>query len=98
LQGIETPAGPTPPNYIDQQISLLTPIYLDIAPTGEFFGSVKVDPFPLYTVGETVKTVFVSGNPRNNPMRGGSFLLVERRRDDMTGWEVVATDADWSTK
>jgi neutral ceramidase len=91
--------GPPPPNLLDKQFSLISPIVLDMPPVGYKFGDVKLQPYPMAYPGETIVTRFVSGHPRNSPMREGTFILVERRDDDNGNkWHIVATDADWSTK
>ncbi len=61
------------------------------------FGDVLVEPVPELNPGDTVMTQFVGGHPRNNPMREGTFLLVEKDVGEAR-WKTVATDADWSTK
>lgn len=82
---------------MDLQISLLLPIVIDLPPPGCFIGQTKVEPLPYYFVGETVRTTFISGHMRNNPLREGSFFIVEHLESE-SKWRVVATDADWNTK
>jgi len=61
-------------------------------------GQAKEEPSETYLAGETVRAVFVAGHLRNNGLREGSYFTIERLRDGGSGWDVVATDADWSTK
>jgi len=98
LQGSELDQGPLPPNLLDQQLSLITPIVLDTVPFLHDFGDVVTQPSRTVIAGSVVSTKFISGHPRNNPMREGTFLLVERQVDESSRWEVIRTDADWDTK
>lgn len=91
-------AGPSPPDLLKEQISLVTPVLIDTAPMLKRFGDVVLDPLASYSKGQIVEVTFISGNPRNNPMLDGTFLTVERKDDASSGWIVVATDADWETK
>ena len=93
--------GPTPPLLIKGQISLNPPIIFDSPPLMKNFGECIREPYPLAFPGETITATFIAGHPRNNPLRGGTFFVVERKPDgakDTDRWEVVATDADWETE
>ncbi|XP_049537702.1 neutral ceramidase [Anopheles darlingi] len=98
--------GPTPPYEDDKQISLTTGVIFDSHPLGKDFGEVKLQPLAEYGRGETVSTVFIAGNPRNNLMHDKSYFTVERLSGDgaadgdeaVGAWTVVATDANWETR
>ncbi|CAL4067282.1 unnamed protein product, partial [Meganyctiphanes norvegica] len=91
------PPGPSPPFMIDDQITLLPGVMYDAAGIGYSFGEVIAQPYPMVYAGETILAKFVTGHPRNDPMLGRSFLLIEHMVDQDT-WETVATDASWSTR
>lgn len=97
FQGTSLPEGPSPPNLLSRQFSLIGPILIDVPAVGKSFGDTVGELKGTFTVGETISAVFVSGHPRNDVMREGSFFLIERE-NEQGNWEVVATDADWSTK
>ncbi|XP_076051185.1 neutral ceramidase [Oratosquilla oratoria] len=103
MQDDAMPPGPTPPDLLPDQMSLLPDVIFDGAPLGRHFGEVVAQPFPLVYTGETVSVKFVAGHPRNTRGPGGSFLTVERLEggsaaDDDANWVTVATDANWSTR
>ncbi|XP_050511966.1 neutral ceramidase isoform X3 [Diabrotica virgifera virgifera] len=75
--------------------SLLPPVMLDSPGTGDF-GECIVQPKPLYHIGDTVSTVFISGHPRNSNLQEDTFLTVEKK--DKNSWKTIATDASWETK
>lgn len=60
--------GPSPPDYLSEQLSFHFPVIFDAAPSGDTFGSVHVAPKASYTVNSTVEAQFWAGNPRNNLM------------------------------
>ncbi|XP_052124114.1 neutral ceramidase [Frankliniella occidentalis] len=88
--------GPTPPEMMNDLISLLPPVLFDSAMWEKSFGEVLEQPEDAYGPGDIVHVSFVSGHLRNNPRREDTFLTVERRERE--GWKVVATDANWETK
>jgi neutral ceramidase len=93
--------GPDPPLLIKGQISFNPPIVMDMPPFLRKMGECIREPYPRAYPGETIKATFIAGHPRNNPLRGGSFFVVERKPDNggkYAKWETVATDADWSTE
>uniref|UniRef100_A0A182JAR3 Neutral ceramidase n=1 Tax=Anopheles atroparvus TaxID=41427 RepID=A0A182JAR3_ANOAO len=111
-QGETLDAGPVPPVEDDKQITLSTGVVFDGHPFGWYFGDCKLQPRDTpYQRGETVRVMFIAGNPRNNLMHEKTYFTVERllsdfeetnsvdhhdgRRDE---WEVIATDANWETK
>ncbi|KAJ8112946.1 hypothetical protein OPT61_g4806 [Boeremia exigua] len=88
------PAGPTPPDNRARSISLITGVVYDSAGIGTSFGAIKTAPKASYTIGETVRVVFVGANPRNNLRLEGSYTSIERRSDAGV-WEQVRGDRDW---
>ena len=53
------------------------------------------DAAPAYQLNQTVTVSFVTGHPKNNLHRNGTFLEVQK----VTGgqWQRVADDGDWGT-
>lgn len=51
-----------------------------------------------YQGSDVVKAIFVGGHPKNNPLREGTFLTIERENEGSARWQLVRTDADWDTK
>lgn len=72
-------AGPQPPDLLDKQISLLTPVVVDMTPLGVNFGDVKIDvpSNSTFKRGDTVTVTFWSACPRNDLMTEGTYALVE---------------------
>ncbi|XP_020265586.1 neutral ceramidase-like isoform X2 [Asparagus officinalis] len=91
------PSGPQPPNLLDQQISLLTPVVTDSTPIGTKFGDVSVD-VPhnsTFRPGKTVTATFWSACPRNDLMTEGTFALVEMLHQESNVWVPAYDDDDW---
>ncbi|GFO12902.1 LOW QUALITY PROTEIN: neutral ceramidase-like [Plakobranchus ocellatus] len=57
-KNLSLPAGPSPPDLLDKQISLLPGVVFDSAPAGKQFGSVVKDAAPSYAQGSTVTVEF----------------------------------------
>ncbi|MFB7026667.1 MULTISPECIES: neutral/alkaline non-lysosomal ceramidase C-terminal domain-containing protein [unclassified Streptomyces] len=53
------------------------------------------DPAADHRPGRWVTVVFVTGHPKNNPRRGGTFLEVQRLRGRT--WVRHLDDGDWRT-
>ena len=68
--------GPSPPDYLGDQLSLHFPVIFDAAPSGNTFGSVHLAPKASYAVNSTVEVQFWAGNPRNNLMVSSGNLCV----------------------
>ncbi|KAK2641812.1 hypothetical protein Ddye_023575 [Dipteronia dyeriana] len=68
-----------PPDLLDKQISLLTPVVMDSTPSGVNFGDVKTDvpQNSTFKRGDMVSVIFWSACPRNDLMTEGTFSLVE---------------------
>lgn len=90
--------GPTPPEMMNDLITLLPPVLFDSPVWEKSFGDVLDEPEKEYGPGDIVHVSFVSGHPRNNARREDTFLTVERREPGSGGWRVIATDANWETK
>ncbi|KAI8979014.1 Neutral/alkaline nonlysosomal ceramidase [Pilobolus umbonatus] len=43
-----------------------------------------------------MSALFVAGNPRNDPMRGKTFLTVEKKVEN--DWKIIRTDDDYDTR
>ena len=54
LQGVPVSPGPSPPNYLDEQISLVTPVVLDGVPFLKDFGDIKSNAHSRYRRGVSV--------------------------------------------
>ncbi|KAM7257477.1 hypothetical protein ACFE04_013218 [Oxalis oulophora] len=96
LKGQTVEAGPQPPDLLNKQISLLTPVVVDMAPVGENFGDCISD-VPKNTTfkkGDMVSVVFNSACPRNDLMTEGTFALVEVLHGTDT-WVPVYDDDDF---
>lgn len=90
----------TPPDLGENKLfSIISPILMDRAPMLKTFGQVLKQPVSVVdpAAGEVVQVEFAGGHPRHYPLREGSFLLVEKQVGQ-DQWEIVATDADWSTQ
>ncbi|KAL2508321.1 Neutral/alkaline non-lysosomal ceramidase [Forsythia ovata] len=79
ISGQPVQSGPQPPDMLDKQISLLTPVVVDATPLGVSFGDVNVDvpKNSTFKRGGKVTVIFWSANPRNDLMTEGTFALVE---------------------
>ncbi|WCJ20391.1 Neutral ceramidase [Euphorbia peplus] len=79
LSGKPVEPGPQPPDMLDRQISLLTPVVMDTTPAGVNFGdcSSDVPKNATFKRGDNVTVIFWSACPRNDLMTEGTFSLVE---------------------
>ncbi|KAA8549353.1 hypothetical protein F0562_001037 [Nyssa sinensis] len=79
ISGQSVEPGPQPPDLLDKQISLLTPVVLDTTPPGTKFGDISADvpKNSTFKRGDMVTVVFWSACPRNDLMTEGTFALVE---------------------
>ncbi|KAL1193152.1 Neutral ceramidase 3 [Cardamine amara subsp. amara] len=97
LSGQATDPGPQPPDLLDKQISLVTPVVADMTPIGTAFGDVisDVPQSSKFRKGIDIVTVkFRSANPRNDLMTEGTFALVERWLEGRETWVPVYDDDD----
>ncbi|XWS59914.1 hypothetical protein CRYUN_Cryun08bG0163000 [Craigia yunnanensis] len=95
ISGGSVEPGPQPPDLLDKQISLLTPVVLDATPLAVNFGDVKDDvPNSNFKRGDVVSVTFWSACPRNDLMTEGTFALVELLQDQKT-WLPAYDDDDF---
>ncbi|ETN60612.1 ceramidase [Anopheles darlingi] len=79
MDGEKLAPGPMPPFEDHKQITLSTGVVFDGHPFGWYFGDCKVQPKETpYHRGDTVRAMFIAGNPRNNLMHERSYFTVER--------------------
>ncbi|GAB2565255.1 neutral/alkaline ceramidase [Kribbella endophytica] len=91
----QIPLGARPPRPITAELNLQTGVVLDTPPLFKSFGQVLADAAPAYQVNQTVKVEFVTGHPKNNLHRNGTFLEVQQLNGGQ--WQRVADDGDWDT-
>ncbi|KAI3797131.1 hypothetical protein L1987_32384 [Smallanthus sonchifolius] len=93
-------AGPQPPDLLEKQISLLTPVVMDATPLGASFGDCKSDvpPDSTFKQGDVVTVTFWSACPRNDLMTESTYALVEIFVQSTNNWEAAYDDDDWCLK
>ncbi|GMJ08415.1 neutral ceramidase 2 [Hibiscus trionum] len=95
ISGRSVEAGPQPPDLLDKQIGLLTPVVLDATPLGVNFGDVKDNVSnSTFKQGDMVSVTFWSACPRNDLMTEATFSLVELLQDQNT-WIPAYDDDDF---
>ncbi|GAB2591475.1 ceramidase CerN [Streptomyces capparidis] len=94
--GTAVPRGPQPPDLSDRQLNLQTGVVRDSAPSGTAFGQVTTEPAASYARGATATVEFVTGHPKNDLHRNGTFLEVQRLVDG--AWTRYLDDGDWQTR
>lgn len=67
----------------------------DTAPASKDFGDVVTQPRKTYAVGDEAAAVFVTGHPKNDLRRGGTFIEVQRKVGG--AWKRVHDDSDFCT-
>nr|KYP73521.1 Neutral ceramidase [Cajanus cajan] len=79
ISGQPVEPGPQPPDLLNKQISLLTPVVVDGTPIGVKFGDCDSDvpKNSTFKRGDMVTVTFWSACPRNDLMTEGTFSLVE---------------------
>lgn len=89
-------AGPQPPDLLEKQISLLTPVVMDATPLGSKFGDLIADvpQSSTFKRGDLVSVSFWSACPRNDLMTEGTFALVEILQGKDT-WVPAYDDDDF---
>ncbi|KAL3624008.1 Neutral ceramidase 1 [Castilleja foliolosa] len=97
INGQSVELGPQPPNLLDKQISLLTPVVMDATPIGSNFGDVSLDvpKNSTFKRGDKVTVIFWSACPRNDLMTEGTFALVEILKVKDNTWLPVYDDDDF---
>ncbi|MFC4058644.1 neutral/alkaline ceramidase [Planomonospora corallina] len=94
--GAPVDPGQAPPDLSERQFTLQTGVVLDSAPPSTSFGQVLAQPAASYRRGERVEAEFVTGHPKNDLHRNGTFLEVQRLADGR--WERHLDDGDWATR
>ncbi|KAM7522112.1 hypothetical protein LguiA_012014 [Lonicera macranthoides] len=96
ISGKPVEPGPQPPDLLDKQISLLTPVVVDLTPPGVNFGDISTDvpKNATFKKGEMASVVFWSACPRNDLMTEGTFALVEIL-NGKDAWAPVYDDDDF---
>ncbi|KAL5747999.1 hypothetical protein ACOSQ2_025296 [Xanthoceras sorbifolium] len=96
VSGRPVESGLQPPDLLNKQISLLTPVVMDSTPSGVNFGDVKTDvpQNSTFKRGDTVSVIFWSACPRNDLMTEGTFSLVEILHGNAT-WIPAYDDDDF---
>jgi neutral ceramidase len=96
LKGQTVEPGPQPPDLLNKQISLLTPVIVDMSPPSANFGDCisDVPKNATFKRGDMVSVVFCSACPRNDLLTEGTFALVEVLHG-MDTWVPVYDDDDF---
>ena len=94
--GADVPRGPAPRDMSGFQPNFGPEVPVDAPLAGRQFGDVLVQPASTASAGTQVAVEFVTGHPKNNLHRGGTFFEVQR--EDGARWLRHADDGDWSTK
>ncbi|GAA2361084.1 ceramidase CerN [Saccharopolyspora halophila] len=94
--GRQVGIGQLPPDMSGTMPSFQPGVLFDVPPPGRSFGDVLVQPRARYRAGERVTAEFVTGHPKNDLRRGGTFTEVQRLLDGR--WVTVADDRDWATR
>ncbi|MFJ8433988.1 neutral/alkaline ceramidase [Kitasatospora sp. NPDC094019] len=94
--GTTLPLGSPPPEAATGTLNLQPGVVLDSPGWARRFGQVLTDAAPGYRTGQRVTTVFVTGHPKNDLHRGGTFLEVQRQLNGT--WVRYLDDGDWPTK
>lgn len=99
INGQPVESGPQPPDLLDKQIGLLTPVVMDGTPLGASFGdcSSDVPKNSTFKRGDTVSVTFWSACPRNDLMTEGTFSLVEYLQGKDT-WVPAYDDDDFCVR
>lgn len=97
VKGQSVSSTVSPPDLLDKQISLLTPVVLDTTPCGVSFGDVSTDvpENSKFNKGQIVNATFWSACPRNDLLNNGTFALVEILDSSTNDWVPLYDDDDW---
>ena len=93
--GTEPPRGPAPADLSGFQPSFGPGVDFDEPLPGTQFGDATVQPGDTSPGGQ-VAVEFVTGHPKNDTHRNGTFYEIQRNTGG--SWTRVADDNDWSTK
>nr|GMD46635.1 neutral ceramidase-like [Ipomoea batatas] len=93
-----TVKGPSPPDLLSAQVSLLPDPPGDYLPPGKHFGDIKQDvvqpPGGSFKKGDRVNATFWSANPRNDLLTEGTYAVVEMMKGKQ--WVPKYDDDDFS--
>ncbi|MFC9156693.1 neutral/alkaline ceramidase [Streptomyces bauhiniae] len=95
-EGTRLPVGTPPSTPAVGTLNVQPGVLLDSPGLLRSYGQVLTDAAPGYLTGREVTVVFVTGHPKNDLHRGGTFLEVQRLGDQ--GWVRHLDDGDWRTK
>ncbi|MER5959401.1 neutral/alkaline ceramidase [Streptomyces sp. NPDC001893] len=94
--GASLPLGELPPDPAIGTLNVQTGVVLDSPGALHSYGQVLTDTAGSYRTGQQVTAVFVTGHPKNNLHRGGTFLEIQRSQGG--SWARYLDDGDWQTK
>lgn len=94
--GADVPRGPAPRDLSAFQPGFGADVPFDAPPAGRVFGDVLIQPAARVAPGAQAAVEFVTGHPKNDLHRGGTYFEVQRRHDN--SWVRHADDGDWDTK
>jgi len=92
VEGRGTPAGPKPPDLLNEQWSLVPGVVADAVPFGVNFGDAYKDVAKsVYFPGDKIVVEFHSACPRNDLRAESTFLAVERYYSDHNAtWTLLS--------
>ncbi|MFJ5280902.1 neutral/alkaline non-lysosomal ceramidase N-terminal domain-containing protein [Streptomyces parvulus] len=93
--GSTLPAGTPPPSAAIGTLNVQPGVVLDSPGLLRSYGQVLTDAADAYGTGRRVSVVFVTGHPKNDLRRRGTFLEVQRLEGG--GWARYLDDGDWET-
>lgn len=107
VDGRDVPAGPTPRDLSQRQISIAPGVVHDLTPPGKQFGDIAQQPNASYQRGQRATATFWSAHPKVTlayqlEQEQAGLLTTEPytmavQYNDGSGWQTIATDNDWNT-
>ncbi|WP_328454797.1 neutral/alkaline ceramidase [Amycolatopsis sp. NBC_00438] len=94
--GAPVPHCPVPRDLRGKLVNFQPGVVFDTAPLLKSFGDIVTDAKSSYRRGEEVSVAFVTGHPKNDLRRDGTFLEIQQYLDGR--WVRYADDGDWATK
>lgn len=80
LSGSKCDPGPSPPNLLNDQWTLVPGVVTDCVPFGKNYGDVSSDLLKeAYKLGEVAEVEFHAGSPRNNLKLEKTYIQIERK-------------------
>ena len=97
VAGKDATSGPPPGDLSAGQIEWAPKVDGDEVPAGESFGQILLQPAATAARGTVVRTIYRSGNPRNDLRRNNTYVRIER---DLGGgnWALAAWDGTPDTR